>query len=99
MPLWGSLVLVATSIKYYSLFTINYSLTSVTCIFHFSLFHFIIYFMNLVSIILLSVVLLAFVMVAISYFKGNHGKKSCCDTGDGNGKKCDCGNCNGCGFH
>ena len=29
MPLWGSLVLVATSIKYYSLFTINYSLTSV----------------------------------------------------------------------
>ena len=55
--------------------------------------------MNLVSIILLSVVLLAFVMVAISYFKGNHGKKSCCDTGDGNGKKCNCGNCNGCGFH
>jgi hypothetical protein len=55
--------------------------------------------MNLVSIILLSVVLLAFVMVAISYFKGNHGKKSCCDTGDENGKKCNCGNCNGCGFH
>ena len=39
MPLWGSLVLVATSIKYYSLFTINYSLTSVTCIFHFSFYN------------------------------------------------------------
>ena len=38
MLLWGSLVLVATSIKYYSLFTINYSLTSVTCIFHFSFY-------------------------------------------------------------
>ena len=37
MPLWGSLVLVATSIKYYSLFTINYSLTSL--IFHFIIFH------------------------------------------------------------
>ena len=55
--------------------------------------------MNLVSIILLSVVVLAFVMVAHSYFRGNHGKKSCCDIGDGDGRKCNCGACNGCGFH
>ncbi|MBO4482785.1 MAG: hypothetical protein J5735_03125 [Prevotella sp.] len=55
--------------------------------------------MNIVSIILLSVVIIAFVMVARSYIRGNHGRKSCCDTGDCNDKKCDCGNCNGCGFH
>ena len=41
--------------------------------------------MNLVSIILLSIVVIAFVMVAHSYIRGNHGRKSCCDTGDENG--------------
>lgn len=54
--------------------------------------------MNLISIILLSLVLLAFVMVAISYFRGNHGKKSCCNIGDGSDKKCGCEGCTGCGL-
>jgi hypothetical protein len=54
--------------------------------------------MNLISIIILSVVILAFVMVARSYFFGDHGKKSCCDTGDETCKKSCCEGCTGCGL-